>query len=272
MSDPDTTDHNAARLERIAALHLDVDQFMATDGFRAWLALMGRLHTYSLNNQMLIAMQCRDATMVMGYRKWQAQGRQVRKGEKAIKILAPMIRKAKEPDEDDGLYGFRVVNVFDVSQTDGDELPELNWEVRDIPLDAGLLPHLVDMFSEHVPIVFEPVSGAARGFYDPMSHRIVIDDTNPVFEQTMVLLHELGHCFDTKRASRTYAEGELIAESVKEVVCGRLGIVDPSDATVTYLASWGRGVKDLMDLAPRIVEIAEQIEVRLFPPAVTAAA
>ena len=109
-----------------------VEHLVDSDEWRAMLEVAARFHTYSINNQLLIYLQCPQATRVCGYRAWQRVGRQVRKGERGIQILAPCRRVkalesevSDEPERVQVLTGFRVVRVFDISQTDGDELPEV---------------------------------------------------------------------------------------------------------------------------------------------------
>ncbi|MCL6453719.1 MAG: ssDNA-binding domain-containing protein [Alicyclobacillus sp.] len=105
------------------------------DKWREVLEVQSRFHNYSFSNVMLILMQCPHASHVAGFNTWKQLGRHVVRGEKAIQILAPMICKKVEINEDgaevekSSLYGFRVVNVFDVSQTAGKELPRLTTEL-----------------------------------------------------------------------------------------------------------------------------------------------
>jgi N-terminal domain of anti-restriction factor ArdC len=110
-----------------------VDALVSSDGWKQWLNSRARFHTYSLGNTMLIAFQRSDASLVAGFKTWRSMGRHVRKGEKGIAILAPIVRKVTDSDgervgvsDDSGrrVVGFRTVYVFDVAQTDGDALPE----------------------------------------------------------------------------------------------------------------------------------------------------
>src|SRR5262249_15236013 len=128
MATSNTTDVGR---ERLAAA---VDALVSSDQWTAWLESRARFHDYSFGNIMLIAFQRPDATQVAGYKAWQSMGRQVRKGEHGIAILAPIVRRVK--DEETGKYQdarddagqrvvrFRTLYVFDVEQTYGDELPE----------------------------------------------------------------------------------------------------------------------------------------------------
>jgi antirestriction protein ArdC len=117
-----------------------VDALRSSDGWLAWLATAAKFHRYSLGNMLLIARQCPDATHVAGYQRWRELGRQVRKGERGIAILAPCTFKVRDQQTDDErviLRGLRVVHVFDVTQTDGEPLAgRSNTGVRARP-EAG---------------------------------------------------------------------------------------------------------------------------------------
>src|SRR5690348_9342487 len=108
-----------------------VGELVSGEDWAAMLSLAGRFHRYSANNALLINLQCPDATRVAGYQAWQRLGRQVRKGEKGIAILAPVVYRRRPVDATDPdalvgvLAGFRVAFVFDISQTEGDPLPEI---------------------------------------------------------------------------------------------------------------------------------------------------
>src|SRR5690242_4478341 len=125
------TDATEAR-DRLAAA---VEAMADSETFGAWLRARSAFHDYSFNNTLLIVSQRPDATQVAGYRTWQKLGRQVRKGEHGIRILAPCVvkRETDEGEERSAMF-FRTVSVFDVSQTDGEPLPEL--EYRSLEGDA----------------------------------------------------------------------------------------------------------------------------------------
>ena len=109
-------------------LHAGVTELLNSQTWRDALKFKAKFHSYSFNNALLIYLQCPDATLMAGYRRWQQLGRQVRKGELSIAILAPIVCKVAEEESDEEerrVVGFRSARVFDVSQTDGDPLPEL---------------------------------------------------------------------------------------------------------------------------------------------------
>lgn len=130
------TTRTHAKTDRVAELHDQLeaafDAMTTSEDWRRMLEIASRFHRYSLNNVMLILLQCPDATQVAGYKAWQALGRQVRKGERCIRIFAPILRRVADDDGEDSassgdrrVVGFKAVPVFDVGQTEGDPLPEI---------------------------------------------------------------------------------------------------------------------------------------------------
>ena len=228
----------AAQLEQGVAALRDSEQF------KRYLDVAARFHTYSFGNQILIGMQCPVASRVAGYKTWQGMGRQVRKGEKGIRILAP--RPWKEHRDGcargkcecpDGGVGFASVSVFDVSQTDGDDLPELCADLAGD--DAGLLAGLADIATaEGLEIDTTPdhAHGTAHGYYTPKDARIWVDMSRPAAHLAATLAHELAHYF-THDDKPCRDAGEVIAESVAYIVLGHFGI-EAGAYSFGYLASW----------------------------------
>lgn len=179
---------------------------------------------------MLILAQRPDATRVAGYRKWQELGRQVQKGEKAITILAPIVKKVEDDAgaEERKVVGFRAASVFDISQTQGDPLPEVNVPILEGDEGGCLYDDLGHVAAADGVRVdrsarFNPLS--AMGVYYPDSKRIIVREA-PQLQMTKTLAHELGHHFTGLH--ETYgehrAEHETIAESVAYVVLARYGL------------------------------------------------
>ena len=197
-------------------LEAGIENLFNSDKYTQWLTTMSRFHDYSLNNTILIAMQKPDATLVAGYTSWQRQfGRQVNKGEKAIRILAPAPYKQNvEVDKTDpntgevllnpdGTYqkeiqeivrpAFKVVNVFDVSQTNGREIPslgvdELTGEVEQFETFFEALKR-----SCPVPIDFEQIASGAKGYYHQTDHRIAIQEGMSQIQTVKTAIHEMAH-------------------------------------------------------------------------------
>ena len=174
--------------------------------YRRYLAVMSRFHSYSANNCLLIAMQRPDATLVAGYRAWQDKfGRQVRKGERGMRILSPVVVKAKGEGDDVGevhdgsagdgprrrLAGFRLATVFDVSQTEGRELPALGVD----ELTGGVARYEAAMRAvsevSRYPVSFEDVPGGAKGFFSRSEpKRIVIQKGMSQAQTLKTAIHE----------------------------------------------------------------------------------
>jgi antirestriction protein ArdC len=216
---------------------------------------------------MLIAMQRPDATQVAGYRTWQSLGRQVRRGEKGIRILAPMIVKDRQAEDDDKAVRllFKVVSVFALEQTEGDPLPELSWPVLATMPDESLFERLGDVAASLGLTVTLTAAGAndARGWYDTSQRSITIVDAYPLASQTRSMLHELAHSLDPgchqQSAGTTRAERELVAESAAHLVGKRLGLA-MDDCSTFYVASWGGQPKELERIAGRVLEVAGRLE------------
>ncbi len=253
-------------------LEQGIQDLFESEKYMAWLRTMSKFHDYSLNNTLLIAFQRPDATLVAGYTAWQKQfGRQVQKGEKAIKILAPAPYKEKvEMDKIDPITqspildaegnpvkeiqevkrpAFKVVNVFDVSQTDGKELPslgvdELSGDVREYELFFEALKR-----SCPVPMEFEAIEGSAKGYYHQMEQRIAIREGMSQIQTIKTAIHEMAHQrlhavdpLDEKSeiVNQTRSSKEVEAESVAYTVCQHYGI-DTSDYSFAYVAGWSHG-------------------------------
>jgi len=204
-----------------------------------WLKYQANFHSYSWRNTILIMMQYEGATRVAGYRTWQKLGRQVNKGEKSIRILAPMIGKQRNDDgsESTRIYGFREVSVFDINQTSGEELPSICHELGGDDLKEMLR---VAAIEAPLPVIFDDLREGLHGFVN--SSKIVVRAGDPVNDQFQTVLHEtahyeLGHIDGRKVATE---QAELEADSVAYVVGQHFGI-EFGDFTFGYLASWVSG-------------------------------
>lgn len=267
---PKTAEERNEELQQtLERLEEGVRDVFTSEKYSEYLSVMSRFHNYSFNNCLLIAMQKPEATLVAGYRAWQDKfGRHVRKGEHGIKIISPVVVKVKPEENDrsgaenpDGkdaaakrLAGFRLSTVFDVSQTEGRELPslganELQGDVRDFEsvMDA------VRKTSRH-PIEFENIEGGAKGYFSHSEpKRIVIQEGMPQTQTIKTAIHELAHSImhDFERDDEASplpdrSTREVQAESVAFAVSSWLGL-DTSDYSFGYIASWsdGRGTTEL---------------------------
>lgn len=237
--------------QAIEQLEQGIDSILTGDAFAAYLATLARFHSYSYGNVLLIWAQRPDATRVAGYRTWKGLGRQVRKGEKGIKILVPYTYRvngdddleAELPAEDQVIVrGFGVGNVFDISQTDGQPLPEPpKVELIDGASDVGmrLYVDLVDSLDlQGIPVNREHLS-RANGSFDPRTRRITIGDHIDGDQATKTLTHEAAHAVAGHTLGMNSQDVETVAESAAFVVLSHYGI-DTSGYTFPYVASWAR--------------------------------
>ena len=221
----------SALLDQLEAAVLDLRDSSA---WAAYLAAQARFHRYSPRNVMLISMQRPDATHVAGFGTWRSLGRQVRKGERAIAILAPMV----VPDEDGQrqVRGFRWVNVFDISQTEGGDLPA---PVRILDGDdAGRLLESLGAVASGLGLTVteEDLAPGVNGELRWATATIVVAPANPGLQRAKTIAHELGH-FLLHRHEPDRARAEIEAEAVAFVVLASLG-VDSSAYSAGYLSSW----------------------------------
>lgn len=286
---------NAQQVREITdKLEQGIKELFESERFKEYLRTMSKFYNYSFNNTLLIAMQKPEATYVAGYTSWQRNfDRQVLKGERGIKILAPAPYKAQEEREKidpltqkpvigtDGKAvtetvevlrpAFKVVSVFDVSQTDGKELPdiivdELKGTVENYEAFFDALKQV-----SPVPISFEDIPGGAKGFFSPVESRIAIQEGMSEIQTVKTAIHEIAHAklHAVKPDEKTAPEDrkdrhtkEVEAESVAYTVCQRYGI-ETSDYSFGYIAGWSSG-KETKELKSSLDTIrktaAEMIE------------
>ncbi len=238
-----------AQPELVRRLEEAVGQIQDSESFRRWLDISSRFYNYSLGNQLLIAMQRPDATHVAGFHAWLKMGRHVLKGERSIKIMVPHARKVTNDEGEDErrVVGFGVGHVFDISQTDGEPLPEV--EVPTLEGEAGveLWDGLSDFaVSQGVTVTLVEAGELppnVMGYYQPRSQRIVVG-AHSQRQRTKTLAHELGH--HIARVDNR-AENECIAEGIAYVVCGHFG-VDTGERSFPYVATWAQDKAVLKDV------------------------
>jgi len=189
------------------------------------LKIMARFHKYSFNNCVLIAEQCPHATKVLGFHGWKAIGRSVKKGEKGIGITAPLaVRKKDSPADEQEVFGFRVVHVFDISQTEGDELPELSEPAGDVECWIGSVERLIA--SKGISLKYGILDGSTLGL-SSLKKITVFSGLKPPM-RLEVLVHELAHEIlhpdkeTRRRLTNTIKETE--AQAVAHIVCQALGV------------------------------------------------
>jgi antirestriction protein ArdC len=230
-----------------------VEQLTSSDDWLAYLDTQRKFHRYSFGNCLLIGMQCPDATHVAGFRKWLELGRHVRKGEKGIAILAPIVHRFKRENEETGETetivgsprGFRCVYVFDISQTDGDDLPELPISKLQGNDPGELYTALREVAASIGFTVQEDYLDGPNGYCRHSDKVIAVEVRNEPLQQVKTLAHELAHAIlHEDRDAFDREQAELEAESVAYIVCADLGI-DSSAYSFGYLASWGSNKADV---------------------------
>lgn len=274
-----TSEKPAEKLKEITdRLEQGIAELFDSERYKEYLRVMSKFHNYSFNNTLLIAMQKPDASLVAGFSAWKNKfGRNVMKGQKGIKIIAPSPFKIKQEMEKidphtrkpvigkDGkpvteekeitIPAYKVVSVFDVSQTEGRELP-------DIAVDelTGDVDRYKDFFAalektSPVPIGFEKIEGGAHGYYHLEDKRIAIDEGMSQLQTLKTAIHEIAHAKlhdidlnapkdEQPRVDRRTREVE--AESVAYTVCQHYGL-DTSDYSFGYVAGWSSG-RELAEL------------------------
>lgn len=254
-----------ARERQRLQVEASVRALLTSDGWRRWAETRATFHDYSMGNCMLIALQRPDATQVAGFKAWQQLGRQVRKGERAIRIMAPMVVKDREaPENEDATRVlFRSVPVFDIGQTDGEPLPEPPCEPVTGDSHGRYLEPLRQLAqSMGVAVCEQQIDGLARGYYSEREQRIVIAAGQPVNAKVRTLVHELAHAHGVTYRDYSRGEAEVIAETASTIVCGSLGL-DTSGEAIPYIAGWGESgdLDAIRQHAATVDAIARSIEI-----------
>ncbi len=261
------------RSDKLRAAHDKLQQAVAEivsgDDWKRMLQVVSRFHRYSFNNHLMIFLQRPDATVVAGFNRWKSLGRFVKKGEKGIAIFAPCKYKTTVETEDGDektlqhIRGFRIVHVFDICQTEGEALPDLD-AVRPKLLDGsaseGIWEVLVDQARAAGFEVIRNQRGSENGYCDFLNKEIAVRPDVSEAQSVKTLIHELGHAIlhsEGRVTSREIAETEV--ESVAYVVCDAIGL-DAGDYSFPYVARWAGGSEELIkETAGRVIECAKTI-------------
>ena len=280
--------------EIVDSIETGIKELFESDKYRQYLSTMSRFHRYSVNNTMLIYMQRPDATHVAGFNKWRDQfGRNVMKGEKGIKIIAPTPYKKKieevklDPDtkapmlDADGkvvmeekevkIPMYKVVSVFDVSQTEGKPLPQLasdlNGNVQQYEVFMEALRR-----SSPVPMEIKPIERDTDGYFNSTNQSITIRDGMSEVQTVCAAVHEIAHAklHNYEKERGTAAAGdetaekvkpkdrhteEVEAESISYAVCQYYGI-ETAENSFGYIATWSQG-KELKELRASLETISK---------------
>ena len=276
---------NKERIKEITAgIEKGIMELFESDRYRNYLTTMSRFHKYSLNNVMLIHAQRPNATLVAGFSKWKNSfGRHVKKGEKGIQILAPTPYKIKvdkeklDPDtklpmlDDEGkpiteekevtIPMFKVVSVFDVSQTDGKPLPQISFSLTGDVAQYEVFMEALRRTSQ-VPITIEPMEPGMDGYFHLEKQAIFLREGMSQVQTVCAAIHEMAHSrlHNYEKMTELADDGETIlvpgekdrnteeveAESISYAVCQYFGI-ETADSSFGYIASWSQG-KELKEL------------------------
>ena len=275
-----TSENQKDRLKEITdRLEQGILEVFESERYKEYLRVMSKFHHYSFNNTMLIALQKPDASLVAGFSAWKnSHGRTVKKGEKGIRIIAPAPFKVKQEMEKldpktnmpvvgaDGkavteekeitIPAYKVVSVFDVSQTEGKELPSIG--VDKLTGDVSQYENFFTALKKAspVPIALEHIEGSAHGYYHLAEKRIAIDDNMSELQTLKTAIHEIAHAKlhdidlnapKEKQENRLdQRTREVEAESIAYTVCRHYGL-DTSDYSFGYVAGWSSG-KELSEL------------------------
>ena len=269
-----TSEKPAEKLKEITdRLEQGIKELFDSERYKEYLRVMSKFHNYSFNNTLLIAMQKPDASLVAGFSAWKNNfQRNVVKGEKGIKIIAPSPFKIKQEmdkidpatnkpvmgadgkpvkeEKEITIPAFKVVSVFDVSQTEGKELPDIAVDTL-----TGDVERFKDVFAalektSPVPIGFEKIEGGAHGYYHLEEKRIAIDEGMSELQTLKTAIHEIAHAklhdIDLNAPKEEQQDRpdrrtrEVQAESVAYAVCQHYGL-DTSDYSFGYVARWSSG-------------------------------
>lgn len=260
-----------AKLKEITdSIEQGIKDLFESDRYKQYLGTMSRFHQYSLNNTMLIFMQKPDATLVASFLKWRDQfGRNVKRGEKGIKIIAPMTSKrrvevkkldpvthkpildssgkAVTEEKEISVQTYRPVTVFDVSQTEGKPLPELVTDMSGNVARYELFMKALERTSP-VPVSIEPITNGSDGFFSRTEQRIALREGMSEIQTVSVAIHEIAHSrlHNDEEAKKDRRTKEVEAESIAYSVCQYHGL-QTGENSLGYIATWSKD-KELPEL------------------------
>ena len=253
-------------------LEKGVQDVYSSEQYQDLLNTMAKFPHYSVNNNILIMMQKPDATLVQSYTGWKKMGRFVKKGEKGIRILAPApFKLEKEQDKVDesgkvvldkdgeavkekieiNMTAFKPVSTFDVSQTEGEPLPQIGVDELTGNIEGYQTLFEAIKSASPVPIAFEDIKSGAKGYFHVEENRIALNNGMSEIQNVKTAIHEMAHAkLHNSEAQKNNKQSknskEVEAESVAYTVCQHYGI-DTSDYSFAYVATWSQG-KELPEL------------------------
>lgn len=254
-------------------LHLAAQQLLSSAGWKRWVRVRSQagLARLSISNQLLVALARPDATFVAGLKTWLRLGFAVRKGERAVAIIAPLpvSRRDQATGEETGdtMMLFKTVFVFDRAQVDpieGREQAPLGPPSE--PLTGNSHAHLLapmQTFAESLgfSVAFESIPGDTGGWCDPKAKQIVVDAGASANAQLRILIHEIVHALGVGYAEYGRKRAEVIVDTATAIACGSIGLRVDGDS-IPYITGWGEtGELDAVTtFASTIDELARRVE------------
>lgn len=231
-----------------------IANYLDSETFKNYLDFALQFRQYSYRNKILIQSQNPKASLVAGYRAWQDKGRQVQRGEKALKIFVPSLAAKKDKDgnysrDKEGniikeVKGFYLASVYDVRQTEGEPIPKPIYELEENINNPPKFDWYIKAITKlsPVPIQFAEIKGTAKGFFVPSEKQITIRPGMSESQTIKSMLHEITHSILHDNnvpvfGSSEYARQEIEAESVAYMIANSLGI-ETQEYSFGYLASW----------------------------------
>jgi N-terminal domain of anti-restriction factor ArdC len=261
------------RAENRERLTQAAEQLLTSEGWQRWVRVraQGGLARLSLNNQLLVALARPDASFVAGFRAWLKLGYCVRKGEKAIAIIAPLPVKERDratgEETGDTRVLFKTVFVFDRAQVDPiDGVEQAPLEPPCEPLTGDSHAHLLEplqAFTETLgfTVSFEPIAGSTGGWCDQKRRRIVVDSSQPANARLRILIHETIHVLGVGYAEYGRERAEVIVDTATYLVAASVGL-DVGGESIPYVAGWGEtgALEAVRAFASTIDELARRVE------------
>ncbi len=275
---PTEAERAARRTADRQRIEQSAQALLSTEGWQRWVSVRARngLSRYSFANQLLIAFTKPEATFVAGFKAWLDLGYCVRKGEKAIRIFAPIMVKERDPDTDqetgETIVHFKVVSVFDYSQVD--PLPSgspVALHPPQQPISGDSHSHLLEPLtafaaSIQFTVSLEAIAGPAGGWCDAQAKRIVIDAAAPANARVRALIHELTHALGIDYQHYGHQRAEVIVDTVTYIVAASVGM-DVGGESIPYIAGWGENgaIEAVSEAAQTIDTLARRIEEAIEP-------
>jgi hypothetical protein len=256
-----------------------VQELLTSEGWQQWAAMRARLHTYSFANTMLILAQMPEATFVASGKFWNDHKRMMLKGTQSLKVWAPMFRRPTEQEiaagrkpEDKILYSYKLVPVFDISQTHGEPLPVVEPQPVTGDSHAAYLRPL-EVFAQSLgySVSYEDLSDGLGGYCDTKHKHIAVSNASSVNGQVRTLIHEIAHALGFGYAEHGREQCEVLVETAAFIVATSIGL-DTTGTSVPYVTGWGGegAVAAIEKFASEVDAVARQIERAVKDAEVTA--